>query len=79
MMCLHNKQCRSAINTFVHKSARFVINHHVGPALVNQETGLQTFTIKMNNLFIELLSEIFKQGRDPFGIDIQSVSDIPDK
>ena len=54
-------------------------NRRVGPAIVNPTTGVQASTSEMNDLFLELLTETFDQGRELFGIDIRSASDIPDK
>ena len=51
----------------------------VGPAFINTSNGKQTSTSEMNDLFIDLLTEIFEDQRDLFGIDILSVSDLGDK
>jgi hypothetical protein len=50
-----------------------------GPAFINSVTGLQCSTSEMNDLFQELLAEIFEEDRELFGIDIHAAADLPDK
>jgi hypothetical protein len=49
-----------------------------GPAFVNEE-GHQSSTSEMNELFIEVLSEIYDRRPELFGYDVKSVSDLSDK
>ena len=55
--------------------------HHIyersaGPAFVNPISEQQTSTFEMNEVFIELLTEIFDDHRDLFAVDIRTFSDI---
>lgn len=58
----------------VHRALRRVS----GPAFVNSE-GNQSTTSEMNDLFIELLVEIYDQRPELFGYDIESSLDLQDK
>lgn len=49
-----------------------------GPAFVNEFDG-QSSTAEMNDLFIELLIEIYELRRELFAVDIKSSSDISEK
>jgi hypothetical protein len=49
-----------------------------GPAFVNPISEHQTSTSEMNDLFIELLAEIYDDHRDLFAVDIRSASDLAD-
>ena len=49
-----------------------------GPAFVNEFDG-QSSTAEMNDLFIELLIEIYELRRELFAVDIKSSSDISDE
>jgi hypothetical protein len=49
-----------------------------GPAFVNDE-GHQSSTSEMNEVFIEVLTEIYDRRPELFGYDVKSVSDLPDK
>ena len=50
-----------------------------GPAFINPVSGVQSTTSEMNDLFIELLSEIHEENRDLFAVDIQNSGDLSDK
>ena len=50
-----------------------------GPAFTNLSSGIQSTTSEMNDLFIELLTEIHEDHRDLFAVDIQSPGDLSDK
>jgi hypothetical protein len=62
---------------------RVILVHRIlrrtsGPIVVN-ETGLQSTTAEMNELFLELLSEIYEARPDLFGFDITCVGDLTEK
>ena len=50
----------------------------VGPAFINED-GIQSSTSEMNDLFHELMIEIFETKRSLFDIDVKSVADIQEK
>jgi hypothetical protein len=49
-----------------------------GPFLVNAE-GLQSTTSEMNDLFLEILTELFEVRRDLFEVDVRTIADIQEK
>jgi hypothetical protein len=49
-----------------------------GPLFVNSE-GLQSTTSEMNDLFLEVLSDLYEVRRDLFEVDIRTVGDLQDK
>lgn len=51
----------------------------VGPAFVNPVNGKQTTTSEMNDLFIDLLTEIFDDHPDLFSVDVRTAGDLFDK
>ena len=55
------------------------LNHRVdGPAFVNEGQN-QSSTSEMNDLFLEVLLEIYEDQPELYGIDIKSASDVSDK
>lgn len=58
----------------VHRRAR----RTVGPLFAN-ERGYQSTTTDMNDLFIEILGEIYEECPKMFGYDITQLSDLSDK
>ena len=50
-----------------------------GPAFVNPVSGLQASTSEMNDLFLELLSDVYDDHRDLFAVDILSSSELSEK
>ena len=56
-----------------------VLGRTDGPAFLNPRTLNQSTTSEMNDLFHELLLEIFEEERDLFAIDIRTSSDLIDK
>lgn len=58
----------------VHKASR----RTTGPVFVNPE-GYHSSTAEMNELFLQVLSEIYEEQPDMFGIDVNGASDLPDK
>ena len=50
-----------------------------GPAFVNPWNGRQTSTSEMNDLFIDLISEIFEDNRDLFPVDIRGAGELSEK
>ena len=61
------------------KAIHHVLKREKGPAFINPATGSQTSTSEMNDLFIDLLSEIYDDNRDLFALDIQASGDLADK
>ena len=53
-------------------------NRQTGPVFTNRE-GYQSSTAEMNELFLQVLGEIYEERPDLFGIDIQDASDLPEK
>jgi hypothetical protein len=49
-----------------------VMKRDRGPAFINPSNGKQSTTSEMNDLFIDLLTEIFDDHRDLFAADIRS-------
>lgn len=49
-----------------------------GPAFVNEE-GYQSNTTEMNDLFLQLLGEIYEESPSLFGLDVKEASDLADK
>jgi hypothetical protein len=51
-----------------------------GPAFVDAVSGSQSSsTMDMNNLFIELLVDLYKSQRPLFGVDVYSSANVVDK
>ena len=50
-----------------------------GPAFVDPISNSQTTTSEMNDLFLELMVDLFDSHRPLFGVDIKSSSDVTDK
>ena len=50
-----------------------------GPAFVDPISNSQTSTSEMNDLFLELMVDLFDSHRPLFGVDIESSSDVTDK
>lgn len=50
-----------------------------GPAFIDPTTMIQSTTADMNDLFLELLVDLFDSHRRLFGVDIVSPSDVSDK
>ena len=50
----------------------------IGPAFLNPVTLKQSTTAEMNEVFLDLLTEIHEDDKDLFGVTIQSASDIHD-
>jgi hypothetical protein len=61
------------------KWAHSALGREKGPAFLNPTSGIQSNTSEMNDLFVELLMEIFEDHRDLFAIDIRSAGDLSDK
>ncbi|KAI2498992.1 hypothetical protein MHU86_15496 [Fragilaria crotonensis] len=53
-------------------------NRTTGPLFVNHE-GYQSSTSEMNEMFLQLLSQIYEEQPGLFGIDVNDVNDLPDK
>jgi hypothetical protein len=49
-----------------------------GPVFITEE-GNQSSTAEMNDLFVELMTEIFDENRDLFEVDIRTTHDISEK
>ena len=60
-------------------SLQGILKRSSGPAFINPSSGSQSTTSSMNDLFIDLLTELFEDHRDLFGIDIRSSADLFDK
>ncbi|KAI2503871.1 hypothetical protein MHU86_10596 [Fragilaria crotonensis] len=58
----------------VHRAAR----RTTGPVFVNQE-GYQSSTAEMNELFLQVLAEIYDEQPALFSVEVKSASDLPDK
>jgi hypothetical protein len=56
-----------------------ILRKENGPAFINSSSGVQSTTSEMNDLFIDLLTEIHEDHRDLFAVDIQSPADLNDK
>ena len=54
------------------------VGRTAGPAFVN-ERGLQSSTSDMNDLFLELLVQIYDQRPELFGYDVSAATDLQDK
>ena len=50
-----------------------------GPAFVNTRSRIQTSTSEMNDLFLDVLSEIFDDHWDLFAVDITSTGELAEK
>jgi hypothetical protein len=50
-----------------------------GPAFVDPTSNLQATTSDMNDMFVELLVDLFESHRVLFGVDIESSPDVGDK
>ena len=61
------------------KSANALLGRTSGPAFVNPDTRKQSSTVEMNDVFIELLTEIHEDDRELFAVDIQTPTDLHDK
>ena len=61
------------------RTVHSILGKQYGPAFVNPASGVQSTTSEMNDLFIELLSEIFEDDRDLFAVDIQDIGQVSDK
>jgi hypothetical protein len=61
------------------RTIRSILGKEKGPAFINASSGSQSTTSKMNDLFIDLLTEIHEDHRDLFAIDMQSPGDLSDK
>jgi hypothetical protein len=61
------------------KSANALLGRTEGPAFVKPGSKKQSSTSEMNDLFMDLLTEILKDDRDLFAVDIQTSSDLHDK
>ena len=61
------------------KSLHSVTGRVTGPAFVNISSGRQTTTSEMNDLLIDLLTELFEDRRDLFAPDIRSSVELFDK
>ncbi|KAI2511895.1 hypothetical protein MHU86_2411 [Fragilaria crotonensis] len=61
------------------KSANVLLGRTTGPAFVNPDTRKQSSTAEMNDVFIELLTELLEDDRDLFAVDIQTPTDLHDK
>jgi hypothetical protein len=55
-----------------------VMKRSTGPVFANGE-GYQSTTSEMNEMFLQVLGEIYEDEPKLFGIDIQDASDLPDK
>ena len=56
-----------------------ILNRDKGPAFVNSTSGSQSTTSELNDLFLDLLTEIYDDQRDLFAVDIRSTGDLSDK
>ena len=61
------------------KTVHEISHRVVGPAFVNGTSGTQTTTSEMNDIFVDLLAEIYDDHRSLFAVDIVASSDIADK
>ena len=59
-------------------AAHAIKGRTVGPMFVNAE-GLQSTTAELNDLFLEVLTELYDIHRNLFEVDIRSSSDLQDK
>jgi hypothetical protein len=50
-----------------------------GPAFVDPTSGSQSSSMDMNDLFLELLVDIYESHRSLFGVDVSSSADVADK
>jgi hypothetical protein len=58
----------------VHRAAK----RTTGPVFVNRD-GYQSSTSEMNELFLQVLGEIYDEQPNLFGIDVKGAGDLPDK
>ena len=61
------------------RSCQTILGRSSGPASVNSQTLKQSTTAEMNDLFHEVLLEIFEEERDLFAVDIRTPSDLVEK
>ena len=69
------------VRSWVHRlmAIHIVRGRTTGPAFVDPLTHLQSTTSDMNDLFIELLTDLFDSHRPLFGVDIVSAMEVTDK
>lgn len=60
-------------------AVHLIRRRQVGPVFINPVTGRQSSTAEMNDLFLELLGDIFHESRDLFAVDIHLASELTDK
>ena len=55
-----------------------ITGRRTGPAFIN-EAGIQSTTFEMNDIFHELMLELFDSHRELFDVDVKSETDIQEK
>ena len=61
------------------KAANDLLGRSEGPAFVNPATLKQASTSEMNEVFLDLLGEIFEEDRELFAVDIRLSPDLQEK
>lgn len=61
------------------RSVHSILGRARGPAFFNSITGTQSTTSEMNDMFIELLTEIHEGQLELFAVDLKSSRDLADK
>ena len=56
--------------------ANGVLGRTSGPAFVNTSTRKQSTTLEMNEIFVELLSELLEERKELFPVDVITASDV---
>ena len=56
-----------------------IMKRDKGPAFINPTSGNQSTTSEMNDLFLELLTEIYDDHRELFPIDLRTTGDLSNK
>ena len=61
------------------RSCHTILGRTTGPAFINPKTLNQSTTAEMNDMFHEVLMEIFDEERNLFAVDIRSPADLVEK
>ena len=61
------------------KKVHEALGRTVGPAFVNPGTKKQSSTAEMNDIFLDLLTEIHEDNRNLFSVDIRTPVDLHEK
>ena len=83
----HLLHCVNVTNSGIHvrnwvrrlKAVHSSLRRISGPAFINPITMSQSTTSEMNEVFLDLLSEILEEDRELFAVDIQSTNDLHEK